>query len=111
MKSPKPTLYEHSETPGGSVYWVPHVDESITVPEEGKIYDTIDKAIEMYSKYAEAGGFQIKKAGQKTSNSGILTLKYLMCNKEGVPRHVNIDTLDAQHSGKQKRQKPIHVTG
>ncbi|PWA41580.1 FAR1 DNA binding domain-containing protein [Artemisia annua] len=108
MKSPRPTLYEHSETPGGSVYWVPHVDERITVPEEGKSYDTIDEAIEMYSNYAEAGGFQIKKAGKKTTKSGIVTLKYLMCNKEGAPRHVNIDTLDAKHSGQQKRQTTIH---
>ncbi|PWA91725.1 FAR1 DNA binding domain-containing protein [Artemisia annua] len=111
MKSPRPTLYEHSETPGGSVYWVPHVDERITVPEEGKSYDTIDEAIEMYSNYAEAGGFQIKKASQKTTKSEIVTLKYLMCNKEGAPRHVNNDTLDAKHSGKQKRQTTIHVTG
>ncbi|PWA51771.1 FAR1 DNA binding domain-containing protein [Artemisia annua] len=65
----------------------------------------------MYSNYDEAGGFQIKKAGQKTTKSGIVTLKYLMCNKEGAPRHVNIDTLDAKHSGKQKRQTTIHVTG
>ncbi|PWA61840.1 FAR1 DNA binding domain-containing protein [Artemisia annua] len=111
MKSPRPTLYEHSETPGGSVYWVPHVDERITVPEEGESYDTIDKAIEMYSNYAEAGDFQIKKAGQKTTKSEILILKYIMCNKEGAPRHVNIDTLDAKHSGKQKRQTTIHITG
>ncbi|PWA55693.1 FAR1 DNA binding domain-containing protein [Artemisia annua] len=111
MKSPRPNLYEHSETPGGSVYWVPHVDEPITVPDEGKSYDTIDEAIEMYSNYAEAGGLQIKKAGQKTTKSGIVTLKYLMCNKEGAPRHVNIDTLDAKHSGKQKTQTTIHVTG
>ncbi|PWA47877.1 FAR1 DNA binding domain-containing protein [Artemisia annua] len=111
MKSPRPTLYEHSETPDGSVYWVPHVDEPINVPDEGKSNDTIDEAIEMYSNYAEAGGLQTKKAGQKTTKSGIVTLKYLMCNKEGAPRHVNIDTLDAKHSGKQKTQTTIHVTG
>ncbi|PWA97831.1 FAR1 DNA binding domain-containing protein [Artemisia annua] len=111
MKSPRTPLYEHSETPGGSVYSVPHVDERITVLEEGKSYDTIDEAIEMYSNYAEAGGFQIKKAGQKTTKSGIVTLKYIMCNKEGAPRHVNIDTLDAKHSDKQKRNTTIHVTG
>ncbi|PWA43278.1 FAR1 DNA binding domain-containing protein [Artemisia annua] len=100
MKSPKPTLYEHTETPGGSVYWKPHVDEGITVPEEGKYYDTIEEAIDMYSNYAEVGGFQIKKAGQKITKSGIVKLKYLMCNKEGAPRHVSIDTLDAKHSDK-----------
>ena len=111
MKSPRPTLYEHAETPGGSVYWEPHVQEGIPIPEEGQYYDTIDEALDMYSNYAEAGGFQIKKAGQKTTKSGIVQLKYIMCNKEGAPRHINIDTLDAKNSNKQKRNTTMHVTG
>ncbi|PWA88703.1 FAR1 DNA binding domain-containing protein [Artemisia annua] len=110
MKSPRPTLYEHIDTPGGSVYWKPHV-EGIPVPGEGKYYDTIEEAIDMYGKYAEAGGFQIKKAGQRLTKSGIVQLKYIMCNKEGAPRHINIDTLDAKHSDKQKRNTIMHVTG
>ena len=65
----------------------------------------------MYSNYAEAGGFQIKKAGQKTTKSGIVQLKYIMCNKEGAPRHINIDTLDAKNSDRQKRNTTMHVTG
>lgn len=64
MRSPRPTLYEHSETPGGSIHWVPHVDEGIPIPVEGRYYDTLEEAIEMYSTYAEAGGFEIKKSGQ-----------------------------------------------
>ncbi|PWA41719.1 FAR1 DNA binding domain-containing protein [Artemisia annua] len=110
MKSPRPTLYEHIDAPGGLVYWKPHV-EGIPVPEEGKYYDTIEEAINMYGKYAEAGGFQIKKAGQRLTKSGIVQLKYIMCNKEGAPRHINIDTLDAKHSDKQKRNTTMHVTG
>ncbi|PWA85879.1 FAR1 DNA binding domain-containing protein [Artemisia annua] len=65
----------------------------------------------MYGKYAEAGGFKIKKAGQRLTKSGIVQLKYIMCNKEGAPRHINIDTLDAKHSDKQKRNTTMHVTG
>ncbi|PWA58715.1 FAR1 DNA binding domain-containing protein [Artemisia annua] len=110
MKSPKPTLYEHTETPGGSVYWETHV-KGIPVPEEGKYYDTIEEAIDMYGNYAEARGFQIKKAGQRLTKSGIVQLKYIICNKEGAPRHINIDTLDAKHSDKQKRNTTMHVTG
>ena len=111
MKSPRPTLYEYTETPGGSEYWEPHVDEGITVPEEGKSYKTIDEALEMYGNYAEAGGFQIKKGGQHTTKSGLVKLKYIHCNKEGAPRHVKIDTLVDKDSDKQKRNTMMHVTG
>jgi hypothetical protein len=110
MKSPRPTLYEYTETPGGSEYWEPHV-EGIPIPEEGKFYNTLDEATEMYGNYAEAGGFQIKKAGQKLTKCGAVQLKYIMCNKEGAPRHINIDTLEAKDSEKQKRNTMMHVTG
>ena len=46
IKSPRPTLYEYTETPGGSEYWEPLV-EGIPIPEEGKFYNTLDEAIEM----------------------------------------------------------------
>ncbi|PWA95074.1 protein kinase-like domain-containing protein [Artemisia annua] len=70
MRSPRPTLYEHSQTPVGSISWVPHVDDGIPIPVEGRYYNTIEEAIEMYSTYAEAGGFQIKKSGQRLTKSG-----------------------------------------
>lgn len=111
MRSPRPTLYEHSETPGGSIHWVPHVDEGIPIPVEGRYYDTLEEAIEMYSTYAEAGGFEIKKSGQRLTKSDKVQHKYIMCNKEGLPRGINIDTLDPQNSDKQKRNTTVHVTG
>lgn len=111
MRSPRPTLYEHIETPGGSIYWEPHVDEAIPIPIEGKFYNTVEEAIEMYSTYAEAGGFQVKKSGQRLTKSGMVKHKYIMCNKEGHPRHINIDTLDPANSDKQKRNTTLHVTG
>ncbi|GKC04884.1 hypothetical protein Tco_0996494 [Tanacetum coccineum] len=63
MRTPRPTLYEQNETPGGSIYWEPHV-EGIPIPVEGTYYDTIDEALDMYTKYAEMAGFEVKKEGK-----------------------------------------------
>ncbi|GJT94462.1 FAR1-related sequence 5-like protein [Tanacetum coccineum] len=109
MRTPRPTLYEQNETPGGSIYWEPHV-EGIPIPVEGTYYDTIDEALDMYTKYAEMAGFEVKKGGQRKTKSGAVQHKYLMCNKEGVPKGINIDTLDPEYN-KQKRNTTTHVTG
>ncbi|GJW94027.1 hypothetical protein Tco_0173699 [Tanacetum coccineum] len=101
MKTPRATLYEQNETPGGSIYWEPHV-EGIPIPVEGTWYDTVDEAIDMYSKYAEMGGFEVKKSGQRLTKSGVVKHKYIMCNREGVPKGINVDTLDPEYSEKQK---------
>ncbi|GJT28890.1 FAR1-related sequence 5-like protein [Tanacetum coccineum] len=85
MRTPRPTLYEQNETPGGSIYWEPHV-EGIPIPVEGTYYDTIDEALDMYTKYAEMASFEVKKGGQRLTKSGAVQHKYLMCNKEGVPK-------------------------
>ncbi|GJR35688.1 FAR1-related sequence 5-like protein [Tanacetum coccineum] len=70
MKTPRATLYEQKETPGGLIYWVAHV-EGIPIPVEGTWYDTVDEAIDMYSKYAKMRGFEVKKAGQRLTKSGV----------------------------------------
>ncbi|GJS45680.1 FAR1-related sequence 5-like protein [Tanacetum coccineum] len=110
MKTPRATLYEQNETPGGSIYWEPHV-EGIPIPVEGTWYDTVDEAIDMYSKYAKMGGFEVKKSGQRLTKSGVVKHKYIMCNREGVPKGINVDTLDPEYSEKQKRNTTTHVTG
>ncbi|GKA78262.1 FAR1-related sequence 5-like protein [Tanacetum coccineum] len=109
MKTPRATLYEQNETPGGSIYWEPHV-EGIPIPVEGTWYDTVDEAIDMYSKYAEMGGFEVKKSGQRLTKSGVVKHKYIMCNREGVPKGINVNTLDPEYSEKQKINT-THVTG
>ncbi|GJW10301.1 FAR1-related sequence 5-like protein [Tanacetum coccineum] len=109
MRTPRPTLYEQNETPGGSIYWKPHV-EGIPIPVKWTYYDTIDEALDMYTKYSEMAGFEVKKGGQRLTKSGAVQHKYLMCNKEGVPKGINIDTLDPEYN-KQKRNTTTHVTG
>ncbi|GJZ54959.1 hypothetical protein Tco_0610152 [Tanacetum coccineum] len=48
MRTPRPTLYEQNETPGGPIYWEPHV-EGILIPVEGTYYDIIDEALDIVS--------------------------------------------------------------
>ncbi|GJS00432.1 FAR1-related sequence 5-like protein [Tanacetum coccineum] len=111
MRTPRPTLYEQNETPGGSIYWEPHV-EGIPIPVEGTYYGTIDEALDMYTKYAEMAGFEVKKGGQRKTKSGAVQHKYIYCNKEGVPKgckaHIRL-VLDSV-SGKYKLEsfKPKH---
>ncbi|GKF97879.1 hypothetical protein Tco_0293700, partial [Tanacetum coccineum] len=59
----------------------PHV-EGIRIPVEEDWYDTVDEAIDMYSKYAEMRGFEVKKSGQRLTKSGVVKHKYIMCNRE-----------------------------
>ncbi|GJQ92269.1 hypothetical protein Tco_0003408 [Tanacetum coccineum] len=63
MRTSRPTLYEQNETPGGSIYWEPHV-EGIPIPVEGTYYDTIDEALDMYTQYAEMAVLKLKKEGK-----------------------------------------------
>ncbi|GKA07652.1 FAR1 DNA binding domain-containing protein [Tanacetum coccineum] len=109
MRTPRPTLYEQNETPGGSIYWEPHV-EGIPIPVEGTYYGTIDESLDMYTKYAEMAGFEVKKGGQRKTKSGAVQHKYIYCNKEGVPKGININTLDPEYN-KQKRNTTTHATG
>nr|GEW10741.1 hypothetical protein [Tanacetum cinerariifolium] len=89
MRTPRATLYEQNETPGGSIYWEPHV-KGIPIPIEWAYYDTIDEALDMYTKYAKMAGFEIKKGGQRLTKSGGVQHKYIYCNKECVPKvHCN----------------------
>nr|GEW60925.1 hypothetical protein [Tanacetum cinerariifolium] len=110
IRTPKETLYEQNETPDGSIYWEPHV-EGISILVEGAYYDTIDEALDMYTKYAKMASFEIKKGGQRLTKSGAVQHKYIYCNKEGVPKGINVDTLNPEYSDKQKRNTTTYVTG
>ncbi|GKC74306.1 hypothetical protein Tco_1120189 [Tanacetum coccineum] len=48
MKTPIATLYEHSETPNGSIFCEPHI-QRIPIPVEGTYFDTLDEVIDMYT--------------------------------------------------------------
>ncbi|GJX83288.1 hypothetical protein Tco_0332769, partial [Tanacetum coccineum] len=65
---------------------------------EGTYFDTLEEAIDMYTNYAEMGGFEVKESGQRLTKSGVVKHKYIMCDREGVPKGINVDTLDPLHS-------------
>nr|GEZ43685.1 hypothetical protein [Tanacetum cinerariifolium] len=77
INTPRPSLYLHNETPGGTTYWEPNVDEQY-LPLEGKRFDTIEECVEFYSVYSEKGGFEVKKSAQKKTKSGLVKSKYDM---------------------------------
>nr|GEY91061.1 hypothetical protein [Tanacetum cinerariifolium] len=110
INTPRPSLYLHNETPGGTTYWEPNVDEPY-LTFEGKRFDTIEECVEFYSVYAEKRGFEVKKLAQKKTKSGLVKSKYVMCNREGVPKEININTFDPQNSDKQIRNMRYLITG
>ncbi|GJZ98968.1 hypothetical protein Tco_0671519, partial [Tanacetum coccineum] len=69
------------------------VTEGIPIPVEGTYYGTIDEALDMYTKYAEMAGFEVKKGGQRKTKSGAVQHKYIYCNKQGVPKEIPFESL------------------
>ncbi|GJU33042.1 hypothetical protein Tco_1176631, partial [Tanacetum coccineum] len=59
INTPRPSLYIHNETLGGTTYWEPNVDEPY-LPLEGKRFDTIEECVEFYSVYAKNEVLKLK---------------------------------------------------
>nr|GEU57469.1 hypothetical protein [Tanacetum cinerariifolium] len=58
-----------------------------------------------------ATGFEVKKWHTKKTKSGLVRSKYIMCNREGVPKDININTLDFENNDKQVRNRRHRITG
>ncbi|GJU28708.1 FAR1-related sequence 5-like protein [Tanacetum coccineum] len=110
VKDADSDICEEIELSDGTFNYKPIVDES-EKPKIGSEYSTIDKCIEMYAKYAEKSGFTIRKSTQEKLKSGIPARKYLLCNKEGLPKGVNKDTMSEETSENQIRTGSIIRTG
>lgn len=98
------------ETDEGEIRWIPEVEEDVK-PVLGQVFDTIDDCIEMYERYAYQAGFDTRLSTSKRTNSGVVKLKYILCNKEGKPQGVSIDTLNHENSGNRVRISSLQVTG
>jgi len=79
-------------TPGGTNYWIPNVPNDI-IPVLHSEYDTWKDAIKMYSAYAEKSGFSTR-SGTIKRVKGIITHRYIMCNKSGKPSLQDFDSID-----------------
>ncbi|GJR28651.1 hypothetical protein Tco_1104883 [Tanacetum coccineum] len=63
MRTPRPTLYEQNETPGGSIYWKPHVNE-FHIPGKGPYMIQLMSFRYVY-EYAEMDVLKFKKGWSK----------------------------------------------
>ncbi|GJT45146.1 FAR1-related sequence 5-like protein [Tanacetum coccineum] len=110
MTIPKASLVIHSGTPCGSVYWQPNMEREL-IPVEGTYFETLDDTIRMYKTYAYRGGFEIKLSLQMKTRSGFVQHKYLMCNREGKLKNINIYTLKSNGNDKPIQKRNLWVTG
>lgn len=53
----------------------------------------------------------VRKSCQKRLRNGTVKQKYLVCNREGCPKGIHVDTLDLDNSDKHVRSSNLHITG
>ncbi|XP_076890378.1 protein FAR-RED IMPAIRED RESPONSE 1-like [Bidens hawaiensis] len=81
------------QSPNRTTYWIPHVPlEYKLVP--GAFYDKWEDVVTMYEAYAEKARFETRLGTTKYNKEGILTHRYILCNKAGQPAGQNFDSLD-----------------
>jgi hypothetical protein len=98
------------ETDDGQTLFVPDVEEDVR-PIVGKVFEKLDDCIEMYERYAFESGFDTRLSTQKKTKSGVVKLKYIVCNKQGIPQCVSTDSLNTENSGKKSRIPSLQSTG
>ncbi|XP_074300835.1 protein FAR1-RELATED SEQUENCE 5-like [Silene latifolia] len=83
----------------------PHVEQH-SVP--SRLFEMLEEAISFYDVYAEACGFEPRKSSQKSSVSGDVKYKFVVCNREGFrDRKRKANVLD---SGKeQATSRPFDI--
>ncbi|GJS92960.1 FAR1-related sequence 9-like protein [Tanacetum coccineum] len=111
LKTPKAVIHhEFIDTLVGSVYWVPRVYASVLLV-LGTVYDSLDECIEMYRKYASEAGLGIRLSCQKRLKCGYVKHKYIVCNREGCPKDVWLNTLDPNKNDRQVRYSNFRFFG
>jgi hypothetical protein len=73
------------------------------------VYGTLEECEKMYASYAHKAGFDIRKSNQKSTLSGLVMKKWFVCNRAGIPRKKNVDTLEG--STKPLRKSTLECTG
>ena len=73
--------YEVHCSEGGLIYFIP-ICPNIMKPCIGKIFATLEEAIEFYMKYANYCGFGVRHGTTNCDKETVMT-KFLLCSKEG----------------------------
>ena len=110
IKQDDSDICEDLELADGTFVYKSIVEDS-DKPKIGNKYSTLDDCVRMYEDYAEKAGFSVRLYTQNKLKSGIIDRKYLVCNKEGLAKGVNKDTMSEETSETQIRTSSISRTG
>ncbi|XP_023771134.1 protein FAR1-RELATED SEQUENCE 5-like [Lactuca sativa] len=93
----------------GKQYWIPKAPDEVKPKLKGH-YRSYEDITDMYYKYALAASFDVRKTTNGKNGHGIIRLRYLVCNRQGLPNTGHVDTLNPNRS-KIKRKTDSRRTG
>ncbi|XP_024992191.1 protein FAR1-RELATED SEQUENCE 5-like [Cynara cardunculus var. scolymus] len=91
------------ESPCGDGVHIPSVPSEFQ-PVVGSIFGSLEDGIEMYRRYADIAGFDIRLSTQKTRKGGIVKLKYVVSHKHEKPKKRSVDSVEVDGHHRQSRQ-------
>ncbi|XP_048503259.2 protein FAR1-RELATED SEQUENCE 5-like [Beta vulgaris subsp. vulgaris] len=96
-------------TPGGTREWMPLCSNELT-PVLGMKFDSLEEGIKFYDAYALHCGFNTRKSTTNKNKSGVVAIKYCLCNKAGFKekrKTKNEDKPKEQEDGKATTRKRL----
>ncbi|KAI3667658.1 hypothetical protein L6452_42727 [Arctium lappa] len=97
-------------TPIGSKFWYPNVHVSLKT-KVGDYYESVEVAEATYRKYADQAGFDVRLSNKKTNKLGVITTRFYVCSKTGMPPNKYFDSLDVVPGDRKHRNSNIKRTG
>ncbi|KAJ9551304.1 hypothetical protein OSB04_015349 [Centaurea solstitialis] len=104
---------EHCETflsPGGTKYWVPSASDNVKLA-VGDTFGSIEEADTAYRVYADEVGFDVRQSNRKKNKDGFVQTRYLVCNRQGVVKKLDYDTMGNGFGKKKGRNSSYKRTG
>ncbi|XP_023762721.1 protein FAR-RED IMPAIRED RESPONSE 1-like [Lactuca sativa] len=99
-------------SPGGSnKLWKPSVAKEF-MPDEQVTFESLTHAINMYRKYAEHAGFDVRlnTTTRFRHDKSIMKIKYVVFNRGGKIPDRSLDTMDTNNGGRKHRNSNFIVT-
>ncbi|KAJ9543617.1 hypothetical protein OSB04_023324 [Centaurea solstitialis] len=101
------TAVEECETflsPGGTKYWVTNASENVKLA-VGDTFGSIEEADTAYRRYADEVGFDVRQSNRKKNKDGFVQTRYLVCNRQGVVKKLDYDTMEKWFSRGRRQLK------
>ncbi|KAJ9565625.1 hypothetical protein OSB04_001591 [Centaurea solstitialis] len=97
-------------SPGGTKYWVPNASENVQLA-VGDTFGSIEEADSAYRRYADEVGFDVRQSNRKKNTDGFVQTRYLVCNRQGVVKKLDYDTMGNGFGKKKGRNSSYKRTG